>query len=218
VHGKAGTVVFWHRACLHSVGANYSDTIRQAIIYDFPSASAAPLLLDDDNETANLPDDDDGLEQGGDGAAGPGWMEMWSDVRDTRCHAARAIVSMFFETKTTFNALTKHRKTNSNIVNLLRGAGVQGCGSGRCNAERRGIVQVAAVARSFRRVQCRVHEEQRQGLRHGGGLGDRGTKTMRTEHCTLVHLLNENNTQVVLPARSRERDQEDRSCQIVYFW
>jgi len=43
VHGDAGTVVFWHRACLHSVGANYSGVIRQAIIYDFPAASAAPL-------------------------------------------------------------------------------------------------------------------------------------------------------------------------------
>lgn len=43
VHGAAGTVVFWHRACLHSVGANYSDVIRQAIICDFPAATAAPL-------------------------------------------------------------------------------------------------------------------------------------------------------------------------------
>ena len=43
VHGDAGTVVFWHRACLHSVGANYSGVLRQAIICDFPAASAAPL-------------------------------------------------------------------------------------------------------------------------------------------------------------------------------
>ncbi len=43
VHGDAGTIVFWHRACLHSVGANYSGVLRQAIICDFPAASAAPL-------------------------------------------------------------------------------------------------------------------------------------------------------------------------------
>lgn len=43
VYGDAGTVVFWHRACLHSVGANYSGVLRQAIICDFPAATAAPL-------------------------------------------------------------------------------------------------------------------------------------------------------------------------------
>ena len=84
VHGPAGTIVLWHRATLHSVGANYSDTIRQAIIYDFPAATAAPILLDEDGETTNVPDDDDALEKGGDGQAGPAWMAKWSEA----CSAA----------------------------------------------------------------------------------------------------------------------------------
>lgn len=33
VCGPAGTIVLWHRACMHSVGANYSAVIRKAIIY-----------------------------------------------------------------------------------------------------------------------------------------------------------------------------------------
>ena len=67
-----------------SVGANYSDTIRQAIIYDFHAATAAPILLDEDGETTNVPDDDDALEKGADGQAGPAWMAKWSEA----CSAA----------------------------------------------------------------------------------------------------------------------------------
>ena len=42
-YGAAGTIVLWHRNCMHSVGANYSDVIRQAIIFDVLPACAAPL-------------------------------------------------------------------------------------------------------------------------------------------------------------------------------
>jgi hypothetical protein len=89
VHGAAGTIVIWHRATLHSVGANYSGTIRQAIIYDFPAVTAAPLLVSEDGETLNVPDDDDKLESGGDGKEGPGWMAKWSSA----CRLAAATVA-----------------------------------------------------------------------------------------------------------------------------
>lgn len=39
-HGPAGTVVFWHRCTAHKVAKNYSDGIRQAVIYDFCSRTA----------------------------------------------------------------------------------------------------------------------------------------------------------------------------------
>ena len=32
-HGPCGTVVFWHRCTAHKVAENYTDTIRQAVIY-----------------------------------------------------------------------------------------------------------------------------------------------------------------------------------------
>jgi hypothetical protein len=34
-HGPAGTVVFMHRTTAHKVAENYSDVLRQAVLYDF---------------------------------------------------------------------------------------------------------------------------------------------------------------------------------------
>ena len=34
-HGRAGDVVFWHHRTAHMAGHNYTDVIRQAVLYDF---------------------------------------------------------------------------------------------------------------------------------------------------------------------------------------
>jgi hypothetical protein len=34
-YGSAGDVVFWHHRTAHMAGHNYSDVIRQAVLYDF---------------------------------------------------------------------------------------------------------------------------------------------------------------------------------------
>jgi len=34
-HGKAGDIVFWHHRLGHMAGHNYSDRIRQAVLYDY---------------------------------------------------------------------------------------------------------------------------------------------------------------------------------------
>ena len=71
VHGLAGTIVLWHRACLHSVGANYSNTLRQAVLYDFPAASSAPLTTSSNTDEQQAVDDEmwsnATLDKGGDG-------------------------------------------------------------------------------------------------------------------------------------------------------
>jgi hypothetical protein len=45
-------VVFWHRCTAHKVAENYSDVIRQAVIYDFCAPKSAEAGWDTVSEGA----------------------------------------------------------------------------------------------------------------------------------------------------------------------
>ena len=44
--GKAGDVILWHHRTAHMAGHNYSDVIRQAILYDFTRVDLDACRLD----------------------------------------------------------------------------------------------------------------------------------------------------------------------------
>lgn len=49
-HGKEGDVVLWHHRLAHMAGHNYSDVIRQAVLYDFTRTDLDTCRLDPPQE------------------------------------------------------------------------------------------------------------------------------------------------------------------------
>ena len=49
-HGKEGDVVLWHHRLAHMAGHNYSDVIRQAVLYDFTRTDLDTCRMDPPQE------------------------------------------------------------------------------------------------------------------------------------------------------------------------